>query len=59
MKSLRLFYFLYIPAEHLLEMAQSSKNGPELALAINDSDLASFLFPDDFIQKLFDIVHKR
>merc|ERR1739838_414790 len=39
--------------EHLLEIAKESKSAPDLASSISNSDLATFLFPDDFIQKLF------
>lgn len=44
-------------AQHLLEIAQGSPSAPDLAASISESDVAMFLFPDDFIQKLYDIVH--
>jgi len=43
-------------AQHLLEIAQHSQNVQDLASAINESDLEMFLFPDDFMTKLFDIL---
>lgn len=46
-------------AEHLMELAHSAANVQGLARVIGESDVASFRFPDDFIQKLFDIVKKR
>ena len=49
---------VYFSGEHLLEIAKGSESAPDLASAISNSDLATFLFPDDFIQKLFDIVHR-
>ena len=45
-----------ISAQHLLEIAQHSQSVQDLASAINDSDLEMFLFPDDFMTKLFDIL---
>jgi len=44
--------------EHLLEIAKGSQSAPDLASVISNSDLATFQFPDDFIQNLFDIVHR-
>jgi len=43
-------------AQHLLEIAQHSQSVQDLASAINESDLEMFLFPDDFMTKLFDIL---
>ena len=45
-----------ISAQHLLEIAQHSQSVQDLASAINESDLEMFLFPDDFMTKLFDIL---
>ena len=41
-----------------MELAHSAKNVPELAMVIGESDVAMFKFPDDFMQKLFDIVKR-
>ena len=49
-------YIFSISAQHLLEIAQHSQNVQDLASAINESDLEMFLFPDDFMTKLFDIL---
>ena len=40
----------------MLEIAQHSQNVQDLASAINESDLEMFLFPDDFMTKLFNIM---
>ena len=45
-------------AEHLMELAHSAANVQELAMVISGSDVAMFKFPDDFMQKLFDIVKR-
>ena len=49
-------YIFSISAQHLLEIAQHSQSVQDLASAINESDLEMFLFPDDFMTKLFDIL---
>ena len=51
-----MLYIFSISAQHLLEIAQHSQNVQDLASAINESDLEMFLFPDDFMTKLFDIL---
>ena len=46
----------FVSAQHLLEISQHSQSVQDLASAINESDLEMFLFPDDFMTKLFDIL---
>jgi len=43
-------------AQHLLEISQHSQSVQDLASAINESDLEMFLFPEDFVMKLFNII---
>ena len=45
-----------VSAQHLLEISQHSQSVQDLASAINESDLEMFLFPEDFVMKLFNII---
>ena len=46
----------FVSAQHLLEISQHSQSVQDLASAINESDLEMFLFPEDFVMKLFNII---
>ena len=41
-----------------MELAHSAANVQDLAIVISESDVAMFRFPDDFVQKLYDIVKR-